>query len=307
MAFKFLDRAQMTVTGTPGTGAITLNAASTGYQSFSAAGLNNGDTIPYLIVDGSNWEHGVGTYTASGTSLARTTISGSSNAGSAISATSSAIVACALRAEDLTPAPGGVAPKMVQFGYNNANGAYASVTMGAAPTNGNLLVCVVYSESAVSAGSGWSLVSQVSSGLWYCTIFTKTAGASESAAQSPLGGTSTLYWTAGIWEVSGKNAGIAIWSDEQYWNTQNGAIAYTPMMAAFPGSLCLMSFCPSVNQTYTVLNVSGEQVLDLNGSALTGAHAVYGHSDSSQAMYSMTGLMTAAAGQFNYAMVIIFS
>jgi hypothetical protein len=49
-----------------------------------------------------NWEYGQGTYTASGTSLARTTILGSSNAGAAISCTSAAIVSLTALASDFS-------------------------------------------------------------------------------------------------------------------------------------------------------------------------------------------------------------
>lgn len=93
MALALLNRAKMTVSGTPGTGTITLNAAATDFRTFATAGIHDGARVPYLIEDGSAWEFGLGDYTASGTTLARTTILGSSNSGSAISATSSATVA----------------------------------------------------------------------------------------------------------------------------------------------------------------------------------------------------------------------
>lgn len=92
---KLGNRAGMTVTGTPGTGTITLNAAISSpkeYQTFADAGVLDGDLVSYLIEDGTEWEYGLGIYTASGTTLARTTVIASSNAGSAISATSAALV-----------------------------------------------------------------------------------------------------------------------------------------------------------------------------------------------------------------------
>ena len=49
------NRVQMTVTGAPGTGAITLNAATTGYQSFSSA-YGADATVDILIIEGNNWE-----------------------------------------------------------------------------------------------------------------------------------------------------------------------------------------------------------------------------------------------------------
>jgi len=83
MALVLADRVKETTT-TTGTGTVTLLGASTGYQSFSVVG--NANTTYYTIAGQttSEWEVGIGTYTLSGTTLARTTILASSNAGSAV-------------------------------------------------------------------------------------------------------------------------------------------------------------------------------------------------------------------------------
>ena len=81
MALAFADRVRETTT-TTGTGTITLAGAVTGYQSFSAIG--NGNTTYYTINAGSQWEVGIGTYTASGTTLSRDTVLSSSNAGALV-------------------------------------------------------------------------------------------------------------------------------------------------------------------------------------------------------------------------------
>jgi hypothetical protein len=59
---------------TAGTGALTLDGAATGFQSFAVIG--SGNTTYYTIVDNiaNTWEVGVGTYTASGTTLSRDTV-----------------------------------------------------------------------------------------------------------------------------------------------------------------------------------------------------------------------------------------
>jgi hypothetical protein len=101
---KLVNRAKMSVASAPGTGAISLGSAVSGYLSFAQAGVNDQDTVSYVIEDGSNWELGNGVYTASGTSLARSTILGSSNSGAAINATSGALVFVSALAGDLTDA-----------------------------------------------------------------------------------------------------------------------------------------------------------------------------------------------------------
>lgn len=90
----FFDRVQQAVSGSPGTGAITLGAAASGMQTYAQAGATNGMLVNYVLTDGTAWEYGVGTYSTSGPSLARTTITASSNGGAAITASASAVIYC---------------------------------------------------------------------------------------------------------------------------------------------------------------------------------------------------------------------
>jgi len=89
MALVLADRVQET-TNTTGTGTLTLAGAVAGFQSFSAVG--NGNTTYYTITSGNDWEVGIGTYTASGTTLSRNTILASSAAGAAITVAAGAKV-----------------------------------------------------------------------------------------------------------------------------------------------------------------------------------------------------------------------
>ena len=81
MALVLADRVKETTT-TTGTGTYTLAGAVTGFESFATIGNTN--TTYYCCTDGTDFEVGVGTYTSSGTTLARTTILQSSNSDSAV-------------------------------------------------------------------------------------------------------------------------------------------------------------------------------------------------------------------------------
>lgn len=81
MPLVIKDRVKVTST-TTGTGTYTLGSAVAGFQDFSVVG--NGNTTYYCATNGTDWEVGIGTYTSSGTTLARTTILESSNSNNAV-------------------------------------------------------------------------------------------------------------------------------------------------------------------------------------------------------------------------------
>jgi hypothetical protein len=83
MAFVINDRVKETTT-TTGTGTLTLAGAASGFDSFSA-GIGNANSTYYCVVLGSQWEVGIGTYTAAGSTLSRTLVISSSNADALVS------------------------------------------------------------------------------------------------------------------------------------------------------------------------------------------------------------------------------
>ena len=92
MALVVYDRVQET-TATTGTGSVILGGAVASYQSFAVVG--NGNLVYYTILNGNAWEVGIGTYSTTGPTLARTTVLSNSNGNtSPISLSGSSFVWC---------------------------------------------------------------------------------------------------------------------------------------------------------------------------------------------------------------------
>lgn len=120
-----VNRAKVS-TSTTGTGTITLGAAADGYQTFAAAGVTDGQSVRYVIEDGSNWEIGTGVYTASGTTLSRTVIE-SSNADAAINLSGQALVFITAAAADILQPGDNVSELTNDAGYTTNTGTVTSV------------------------------------------------------------------------------------------------------------------------------------------------------------------------------------
>ena len=93
---RFADRVKVS-TSTTGTGTVTLGSAESGYQSVPSS--LDGETIRYVIEDGTAWEIGTGTYTHSTLELTRSLTS--SSTGSLLNLSGSAKVFISPAAEDL--------------------------------------------------------------------------------------------------------------------------------------------------------------------------------------------------------------
>jgi hypothetical protein len=160
MALVLKDRVKETTT-TTGTGTLTLLGASTGYQAFSAIG--DGNTCYYAIATtgSAQWEVGIGTYTASGTTLSRDTILDSSTGGGAIdlaAGTKEVFVTYPSEKAVFENASGDVVQN--QFTSMNVTGTatinVATLTSGTISTgasNATDIVNKAYVDNAVAAGT----------------------------------------------------------------------------------------------------------------------------------------------------------
>jgi hypothetical protein len=130
MSGTLANIAAMTVTGTPGTGTITLNAAVSGYIPFADAGVIDGDIVSYMARDGSNREIGTALYTASGTTLSSRTVLNSTNSNNAVSLTSAAKIYLTAAAQYLFSGalyPRLKRPRDADFAWVNQGGASVAV------------------------------------------------------------------------------------------------------------------------------------------------------------------------------------
>ena len=195
-------------TATTGTGTLTLGSAESGYQSFADAGVVDTDVVRYVIEDGTDWEIGTGTYTATGTTLSRTVLE-SSNADAALNLTGAAAVFVSAIASDIVT-PGNTqtltnktltSPAIIGTILEDVY-ALSGTTPALDPDNGSIQTWTLSGASTPSdnLSSGEAITLMIDDGAantitWPTMIWVNNAGSAPTLATSG-------YTVIALWKVS---------------------------------------------------------------------------------------------------------
>jgi len=194
---KLVNRAKVSTSST-GTGTITLGSAVSGYQTFGDAGVADGETVRYVIEDGTAWEIGTGTYTASGTTLSRT-VTESSNSDAAINLSGSAVVFATAAAADVmnTTNPVITAGTITEDVY-----ALSGTSVALEPDNGSVQTHTLTGNTTYTDGfsAGQAITLMIDDGTAY-TITWPTMTWVNNGGSAPTLAT-TGYTVIAIWKVS---------------------------------------------------------------------------------------------------------
>lgn len=203
---KLVNRAKMS-TVTTGTGTITLGSASSGFQSFASAGVLNGETLRYVIEDGTAWEVGSGIYTSTGTTLSR--VLGESSTGSLLNLSGSAVVYVTAAAADL------VQPTEAQTLTNKTLAspaitgtptetifAITGTTPALNPANGSIQTWTLTANSTPtdSVAAGQAITIMIDDGSAYTVTWPSVTWVNNAKVAPTLA--TTGYTTVTLWKVS---------------------------------------------------------------------------------------------------------
>lgn len=181
-------------------------------------------------------------------------------------------------ADPIWDTPAGVTtnpPTVVQSKIDNAG--TNSVTLGSAPTNGNLLVAAYFNPTQNTAGTGWTQQGFNSTGTDFGGIMTKVAGAGESTTQTPLsaspGGTGLIC----MWELNGQNASffVAFASQNEFTGASNVGVS----LPCVKDMISIMAIGVAVNNINNIFNGTQDQIIASTGNR----RGWMGHSDISTA------------------------
>jgi len=299
MALIVADRVQETTT-TTGTGTYTLAGAKDGYQSFAAVG--DGNTCYYAITDGTDWETGIGTFTLSGTTLARTTIIESSNSDAAVNwgagskdifvtapADKTLLVGRNLYADNPSSptAPSATGTNAVAIGSGSTATQRNSFSMGGlADATAVESVAIGYSSTTSGSGNSVAIGTSANTSGWYASSFgfsaQATGGESLALGKSRASGASSLAAaiasTSTSYGASGANS-IAIGQQAKASSSNAvsiGGMSGAPSLASNSLAVAIGWATASGSGAFAVGNNSQATATQLNSVAISGnATATY--------------------------------
>jgi hypothetical protein len=226
MAFVKKDRVRESSV-TTGTGPITLAGAPGGYNPFSAV-MSVGDTTWYgIVMPGSSWETGVGTYTGTNT-LARTTVFESSNGGAPVNfGVGSKDVFIALPASQAQPAfPPGT---LMLFQQTSAPIYWTKQT-----THNDKALRVVSGAASAGGSNAFSTIFNGTIGTNNTTITQATmASHSHPVTGSVFGGNNVSGSAGGANDTVGQHGGLgtaSIGGDGAHLHTINMNVSYVDLI-----------------------------------------------------------------------------
>ena len=308
MPIVIADRVKVTTT-TTGTGTLTLGAAATGFQDFGVIGDGNETYYTISVPGGADFEVGIGTFTASGTTLSRDTILDSSNgglvvnlsagtkdvfvtypsgrsvyvAGSTIVAENSAVLPIASGGTGETTASNAINALLPsQTGnsgeYLTTNGSVASWDAVPSPNNGTLTMGV--------SGTGLSGSASFTADQAGGSTFTVTSNATNAnTANTIVARDGSGNFSAGT--ITAALSGNATTSSS---TTGNAATATALQNARTIGGV---SFNGTANINLPGVNTAGNQNTTGSAATLTTARTIGGVSFNGSANINLPGVNTA--------------
>lgn len=239
-------------TATTGTGTVTLGSASSNaFLTFAEAGVSNGDVVRYCIEDGTDFEIGVGTYTSSGTTLSRDTVTISKVSGTAgttkITLSGSATVRIVAAKEDLYYAGGtDVAIADGGTGASTAATAFGNLKQSATGSSSGVITL----GDTLVAGTAQNTTSGTSFDFTSIPSWVKKITITLSAV--------SLSGTDNILIQIGDSGGIETTSYVSGSNTTNGSTSAVQTVSSTSGFVIQIGNAShEATGTMTLVNVTG--------------------------------------------------